>query len=354
MSESCMAKNNIIKIDFVIPWVDGSDPEWYRLMMQTKGAFKSGQYEMAGEDVNAEFRYRDLGLLRYWFRGVERFAPWVNKVFFVTCGQKPDWINENNPKLVFVNHEDYIPHEWLPTFNSNVIELNLHRIPELSEHFVLFNDDTFLIRPVSPDLYFKNGNPVLPCALTIPRFFRNDSYGRRDFCSSAVINEHFDVEASIWDNRQKWFSLRALGVKLALRNFLCYKLNRIIPVWHYEHLPLSHLKSTFQEVWTEYHGLMADVSKAAFRPEKGGVNHWLMACWNTAMGRFSPIKLDVRGEMRYSLSKENTLFLSHCIEHQSTPQVCLTDVGIEDIDMCLRKLGMAFEQILPDKSSFEK
>lgn len=69
-----------------------------------------------------------MGYLKYWFRGVEKYAPWVHKIYFVTCGQKPDWLNENHDKLVLVNHEDYIPHEYLPTFSSHTIELNFHRI----------------------------------------------------------------------------------------------------------------------------------------------------------------------------------------------------------------------------------
>ena len=85
-----------------------------------------------------------MNIFRYWFRAVERYAPWVNKVFLVTNGKFPDWINPDNPKLVLVKHDDYIPEEYLPTFNSCAIELHLHRIKDLSEHFVYFNDDTML------------------------------------------------------------------------------------------------------------------------------------------------------------------------------------------------------------------
>lgn len=56
-------------------------------------------------------------------------------------GQKPERLNENHPKLVLMNHKDYIPSDYLPTFNSQTIKLNLHRIPDLSEKFVLFIDD---------------------------------------------------------------------------------------------------------------------------------------------------------------------------------------------------------------------
>ena len=41
--------------------------------------------------------------------------------------------------------QDYIPAECLPTFSANTIEMNVHRIPSLAEHFVFFNDDFFLL-----------------------------------------------------------------------------------------------------------------------------------------------------------------------------------------------------------------
>ncbi len=63
-------------IDFVIAWVDGSDPEWQKERDKYRGA--------AGE--SAENLYRDWDNVPYWFRGVEKFAPWVNKIHFVTCG----------------------------------------------------------------------------------------------------------------------------------------------------------------------------------------------------------------------------------------------------------------------------
>lgn len=93
------------KIDFVLPWVDGSDKDWIALKNKYKAAVNG---ELSHDpEANADCRYRDYGLLKYWFRGVERFAPWVNRVFFVTCGQKPDWLDESNPKLRLVNHTDY-------------------------------------------------------------------------------------------------------------------------------------------------------------------------------------------------------------------------------------------------------
>lgn len=340
-------------IDFVVTWVDGSDPQWRHSMLETRAVYKN---YLAGLDENSENRYRDMGTLKYWFRGVEKFAPWVNKVYFVTCGQKPEWLNENHPKLVLVNHKEYIPHEWLPTFSSNAIELNLHRIPELSEQFVLFNDDMFLLRPMSPAFFFKDGVPVLPCNLNVSRYSRFNSQGRLMFNMSAIINEHFDVVSSIRNNGGKWFNVRKLGAKLALRNYLCFKLNKIMPVWHYGHLPLPHLKSTFSEVWNEYHDVMEETSSVPFRIESGGVNHWLLAAWNMAEGHFYPSGIEVRGEWMHLYDDEDNLHrICETIRNQRVSQLCVNDAIMnQDLEKCFSLLQQAFECILPEKSAFER
>ena len=138
------------KIDFVIPFVDGADPAWYAKKLQYSGKLPGD------ENVN---RYRDWGTLKYWFRGVEKYAPWVNKVYFISDNQIPEWMNTECAKLQIVDHKDYIPSEYLPTFSSHPIELNMHRINGLSEKFVYFNDDLFLTKPVDETIFFRNGKP---------------------------------------------------------------------------------------------------------------------------------------------------------------------------------------------------
>ena len=111
------------KIDIVILWVNGNDPKW----LEEKNKYLNTT--TTGATVN---RFRDCDNMQYLFRGIEKYAPWVNKIFFITWGHLPNWLNTNNPKLEIVKHEEFIPKEYLPTFNSNVIEMNLHRIKNLS------------------------------------------------------------------------------------------------------------------------------------------------------------------------------------------------------------------------------
>ena len=119
-----MVKKNY-PIDFVMLWVDDSDPEWRE--ERNRNAPRNG---FLIDD--SEARYRDWNTLKYWFRGVEKFAPWVHNIFFVTCGHLPSWLNTEAKNLFHIKHRDYIPPEFLPTFSSHPIELCLNRIHELS------------------------------------------------------------------------------------------------------------------------------------------------------------------------------------------------------------------------------
>ncbi len=87
-------------IDFVITWVDGQDKSWRRQ--------RDSYSHTEGED-DSEVRYRDWGILRYWFRGVEQFAPWVRTIHFVTWGIQDDMetlvqtIKKQRSKIICIN-----------------------------------------------------------------------------------------------------------------------------------------------------------------------------------------------------------------------------------------------------------
>ena len=74
-------KNNKKEIDFVIAWVDGGDKEWQKEKQKYLAEF------LGDESIidQGDYRYRDWELLPYWFRAVEKYAPWVRKIHFVTC-----------------------------------------------------------------------------------------------------------------------------------------------------------------------------------------------------------------------------------------------------------------------------
>ena len=129
-------------IDFVVMWVDGNDPAWQKE--------KEKDSPRKTDDSNSANRFRDWGLMPYWFRAIEKFTPWVRKIHFVTWGHLPEFLDTTNPKLNIVKHSDFMPEGTLPTFSSHALEVNLHRIPGLADNFVYFNDDMLLTSPVKP------------------------------------------------------------------------------------------------------------------------------------------------------------------------------------------------------------
>ena len=101
-----------MEIDLVIPWVDGNDPKW---LAEKRACLKEEE-----GDGRAN-RFREWDNLEYLFRGIEKNLPWIRKIHFITWGHVPKWMKVNHPKLNIVKHTDYIPKEYLPTYNSHVI-----------------------------------------------------------------------------------------------------------------------------------------------------------------------------------------------------------------------------------------
>lgn len=324
------------KIDFVIPYVDGADPAWIARRTQYSG-------QPAG-DQNAN-RYRDWGTLKYWFRGVEKFAPWVNRIFFISDQQVPDWLNVNHPKLSVIDHRDYIPEDCLPTFSSHPIELNMHRIKGLSEQFVYFNDDTFLIRPTGQEMFFKDGLPCDSAVLSPVILERKDCIGQVCANDMAVINTYF-TKSEVMKPRKKWYTMK-YGTQVLRTLFLSPWHH--LPGFYNDHLPQPFLKSTFDTVWEKEPELLHRVSRNRFRDYGRDVNQWLMRYWQFCEGKFVPVS--PRRGVCYTDVCEEALAT---IRNQSHAMICMNDSTETDFEQYKKKLADAFESILPEKSGFEK
>lgn len=141
------------KIDLVYLWVDGSDKKWRAEKDKWLEIIK-GQKPVY-TDAAIDARWRDNGELKYSLRSVDMFAPWVNHIYIITgFGQVPEWLNTAHPKITIIPHEQIFPSDALPTFNATAIEMCIPNIPNLSEHFLLMNDDLFFNRALSPRYFY--------------------------------------------------------------------------------------------------------------------------------------------------------------------------------------------------------
>ena len=333
------------KIDFVVMWVDGNDPEWQK------------EKQKFSVDDNADgsiYRYRDFGLLKYWFRGVEKFAPWVNNVYFVTWGHVPEWLDLNNPKLKVVKHSDFIPEDYLPTFSANAIENNLHRIDGLSEQFVLLNDDFFLIDSAKETDFFKNGKPMDTVALNVQCPQRSLVSRFFGINNTAIINDHFNFERSIKENFWKWYSLK--NGKNVLRSIVLKGCPRFPGFWQH-HLASSFCKSTFEEVWEKEYEILHQTSSHKFR-ESTDVNQWLFKDWQIASGNFEVRNIKF-GEAFYidrdGITNIKNRIINY-ITHQKGKMIVINDGEMSDLEfnLLVEDLEKSFNEILPTKSHFEK
>ncbi len=152
----------MFEVDAVITWVDGSDPAH----RQKRDRYVAQAQAPLHENGVNPHRWVCSDELNFCIRSIANHAPWVRRIWIVTDDQHPVLpsmpdafaakISVVNHRAIFVGHEAV-----LPTFNSLSIETMLWRIPELSEHFLYFNDDVFLTAPVTAADFFAKNGPVL-------------------------------------------------------------------------------------------------------------------------------------------------------------------------------------------------
>ena len=331
------------KIDFVITWVDGNDPVWRK----ERDYYAALEHRSIG---NNDARYRDWETLRYWFRGVEKFAPWVNKVFFVTCGHLPEWLDTDNPKLQIVKHSDFIPAEYLPTFSSSAIEFFLYKIKGLSEQFVYFNDDMFLLDEVKPSRFFRNG---LPCDIGGMTFnMHSGMFGTSVLLAKTLINDHFDKQAVVRQHPLKWFNPRYIGASIL--NAVCLPIRKKeFPGFVNPHLPYSYLRKTCDAIWESCEKELVRTARNRFRTY-GNVAPWLIRYWQLSSNNFSPYN-PLKDGAYYLIDNNNANRIADCIRRKRKKIICINDSeDITDFDSVKDKIKGAFETILPERSSFER
>lgn len=163
ISEKGMTETNAI--DIVLPWVDGDDPT----LRARRMSYMNNGAEIKNDDTSERGRYKSIGEIRYCVASINIFAPFVRKIFIITDGQDPKlelYLNNMFPgghipieivdhKVIFKGYEQY-----LPVFNSRAIETLIWRIPDLSERFILMNDDFFLIGKTTEEDFFRGEKSV--------------------------------------------------------------------------------------------------------------------------------------------------------------------------------------------------
>lgn len=329
-------------IDFIITWVDGADPAWRA---------EKQRYSAEPESDDRNERYRDWELLRYWFRGVEKFAPWVRTIHFVTWGHLPNWLNVENPKLHIVNHKDYIPNEYLPTFNSNAIEMLFHKIDGLSEKFVYFNDDFFCLQPLRIEDFFQNGKACDMLAFQ-PVVANKDNpvMSHTMLNNSLVLAKYFDKRENVKKQPGAYFKL---GYPLLYFGYNLMELSFPRFTGFYTvHGPFALYKQTYRELWEKEGQLLRETASSKFRSREN-ITIYLIREWQKLSGNFTP--RNVHKDLAYYNVGEHDSKMLQTITKQKRKFICINDANKPiDFDRTKVEIQNAFKKILPEQSSFEK
>ena len=312
-------------IDIIVPYVDENDKAWQADFNKYKQKeIKAGIQKETNAQAFAKERVRDWEAFRYWFRGVEQNCPWVNKVFLVVQrkSQIPTWLNQKHPKLRIVLHEEFIPAELLPVFSTLIIEAFYYRIPDLSEHFIVSNDDFYFINSIPEELFFnKNGKIQQGFS-----GYRNKNWS----CGNKIW------EAIISNNNQ---FLESKIIKEPANEF-----------YHYSHLPDGEIKSFEQKFMDKYYDdIYPAMSISRFRHPKNLIP--------------SLLYIDAMKYTNYGILNnrvyENSTYVAisswtDFTKYNNYEMICFNDTAaVDDFEVCKNNLLVFLQSKLPYKSSFE-
>lgn len=291
-------------MDVVITYVNGLDPLWQK------------DYEQYTNTPILEKRFRDWGTLRYLMRGIAENMPFIRRVHLVVArdSQVPEWVNRNEVNVVL--HKDIIPEEYLPTFNCNPIEMHLHRIKDLDEEFLYFNDDMFPMTKCKPTDFFRGGKGVIGISHHI------------------IVSDMFKQICRNSDRAAR----KALGMKsswLFLRP---------------QHICSPMLKSQCEELYAK---IEAPIRESLTRVRTGeNLNQYLYLDYMYLQGKIIPERLS---KQHFSVGITSTRKLRRFVEHPTRKLVCVNDVQLseERYAELRRTLLDAFNNRFPEKSKFE-
>ena len=292
-------------MDAVITFVDGLDPLW----QADYAAWHGGEAPLAK-------RFRDWGTLPYLLRGIEKFMPFVEKVHLVVArkSQVPGWVSS---QVRVVLHEDIIPGEYLPMFNSCSIEMFLHRIPGLAEQFLYFNDDMFPVAPCEAEDFFPGGKAAMGFARCL---FAGSLYRRQTRNADRLARKALGLPSGMTFRRP-------------------------------QHCPSPMLRSASESVFQAVEKeILAQVSRTR-TPDN--VNQYLFLDYLLYGGRAINRRLSNK---HLSLAVSSAGKIEAFLAAPTHKLCCINDVEMSDAQYrALRpRILEAFERLLPTPSRFEK
>jgi hypothetical protein len=342
-------------IDIVMLWVDGNDPAWRAQKDQYQGEYRQAYKAMGNglEEALGSTRFNDFGTLRFALRSIEKYVPWYRRIFLITNGQKPAWLVASHPRLIIKAHGEFFKEpSHLPTFNSCAIQANLLYIQELSEHFILLDDDIILTRAQEPSDFFKEGLPAKSLELAALRS-EHGLWHTLNRENIQFLRQRYGARIPSLSN------LRRAGARSILRK-IKYSLMGEPHALYYAgsgHGPVASLKSFNRQVAEELPDRWKNTSSLRFRV-KEELNPLLLDQLYIIRKRFFSKAIKTKLVHMQPTSKGIDQKIADAFRDVSATSLCVQDEMIganpEAIAVLKEEVTRALESGLPEKSSFEK
>ncbi|WP_435235554.1 Stealth CR1 domain-containing protein [Psychromonas sp. PT13] len=341
-----------LKIDFVVPWVDPTDEEWQK---------QKEKYSKESTGDKSNKRFQDLETLKYVFRSIEKNCPWYNKIFLITCGHVPKWLDINHPKVVIVTHDElYFDKGDLPTFNSQSIEMNLPNLKGLSEHFIYLNDDFIIMNKLNQGRFFIQNKPI--DFISHGWIKRGNIFqllkGYNPWIKSLnnclnLINSRFS--SAYLSSKNLYHSSYDLKTKVS--NFLLKNVYKKILWLEHWHHPQPYLLSELYKVHNEFSKEMKLCSNNKFRSDND-LLQYIYRYWHLASNNFTPYKHNDGYVLIIRDDKSLKNGLSAIVKNENLNFVCfndqMTDAASEvEFNLIKTTVQCYLKKIFPKKSSFE-
>lgn len=341
-----------MKIDFVLPWVNPLDTNWQ---------MKKEAYSVSALDKksNSEARYRDMGTLKYVLRSIEKNCPWYNKIYLITEGHYPEWLNLNHEKIKLVTHDElYFDKTHLPVFSSSSIEMNLPNLKELSDFFVYLNDDTLIMREVGEERFFQQEKPVdflihgwIPRGKLYLKLKSVDAWVHSLNNNLNLVNAQTDLE---YINNDMLYN-DTYKLKDKIGNFLFKNIYRKAFWLSHWHQPQPYKKQTLLEVKELFFDKMMICSSNKFRANND-LTQYLYRYWHLLNGDFYPLKYNDDIEENLVSVKSLDSMITYIENNNDIKFACFNDSPVlaeEDYEKIKSKLLCYLENLFPKKASFE-
>lgn len=336
-----MAQQSVsFPIDIVYLWADGSDKNFNSIKNKYLKSMKKDTNKYV-DDIKDQL-FRDNNELKYSLRSIEQNAPWINHIYIVTgLNQVPTWLNIKHPKITVVPQESILPSDAGPVFNSCAIEACVANIPNLSEHFLIANDDMFFNMPVLPEYFF-------------------DEQGRTKFRCIYRKNGH------VLRDKKSIYLLQLINSANAIEQVFGKRMHQ----FKSSHGIDSYIKSSMKEC-CENDGLSKYINNTKYHTfrDETDVHRLVFNLYDVINNRSDMIishskhighniALDFLYNLLYSKSIKNSVFYCHdAIESKvlscKAPIVCIND-SVYNNDITREHNKLFFETKFPNKSEFEK